>query len=102
MYAVVNHFHFNIPVDKIKEHFLKKGLDIISSFPGFYKFYFIKEDEEQATVIIIWEDENSAQNTSDSLRATWFSQYIRPYLIGNRNTRAGEVVIDYPLNPDDI
>lgn len=93
MFAVVNHLHFNKPVDEVRESVLNGGLPILAGLPGFRDFYFVKSAEDRAIVILLWEDAPSAVNGSNVFGPTWFNDNIIPYLAGEQQRSVGPVIV---------
>ena len=92
MYAVVNHLQFNKPVDDFKENVQNEGMPILSKHAGFIDFHFIKVDEFNAIVVIIWEDATSAMAGAKSFGPTWFATNFKPFLVGAENRSTGEII----------
>lgn len=93
MYAVVNHLQFNKPVDDFKDIVQNDGMPFLSTHAGFIGFHFIKVDEFNAIVLIIWEDATSAQAGAKSFGPTWFATNFKPFLVGAENRSAGEIIV---------
>ena len=93
MYAVVNHLQFNKPVDDFKDIVQKDGMPFLSTHAGFIDFHFIKVDEFNAIVLIIWEDAMSAQAGAKSFGPTWFATNFKPFLDGAENRSTGEIIV---------
>jgi heme-degrading monooxygenase HmoA len=95
MFAIVNHLHFNKPVEDFREDLLKEGLPILSKNEGFIDFHFIKVEEFKAIVIILWKDASSAQAGAKSFGPTWFASNFKPYIVGGENRFVGEVLVSF-------
>ncbi len=92
MYAVVNHLQFNKPVDDFKDKVQNEGMPILSKHAGFIDFHFIKVNEFNAIVVIIWEDAVSAMAGAKSFGPTWFTANFTPFLVGAENRSTGEII----------
>src|SRR5690242_4497994 len=97
MFAVVNHLHFSKPVDEFKQSVEEAGLPLLASFPGFQNFYFVRVDEYDAIVIIIWDSAENAKNGSQKFGPTWFAANFAPYLANasDQQRSMGEVIVPY-------
>ncbi|MBP9502851.1 MAG: hypothetical protein KBF17_11885 [Candidatus Promineofilum sp.] len=93
MFAVVNHLHFNIPVDEIRDTIKNEGAPILAGLPGFRDFYLVKSAEDRAIVILLWEDAPSAVNGSKVFGPTWFNDNIIPYLADEQQRSVGPVIV---------
>jgi heme-degrading monooxygenase HmoA len=95
MFAVVNHLHFNRPVEEFGGPVADSGLPLLSSLPGFRDFYFIKEGEDRGIIIIIWDDGPSAAAGAQAFGPTWFAEHFAPHLASPQQRIAGEVLASY-------
>ncbi len=93
MFAVVNHLHFNKPVDEIRESIMNEGVPILAGLPGFRDFYLVKSAEDRAIVILLWEDGPSAVSGSKVFGPTWFNDNIIPHLAGEQQRSVGPVIV---------
>jgi hypothetical protein len=91
MYAVINHYQLNIPVDQIRPKFEEAG-SLIATLPGFQGTYFVKHAENQATLLIFWDSEADAESANKLMGPTWFATNGAPHLTGPQQRSAGEVV----------
>ena len=92
MFAVVNHLQFNRPVDEFREIVQNDGVPTLSRHGGFVQFQFVKVDEFNAIVLIIWKDGASAAAGAKSFGPTWFATHFKPFLVGPENRSAGEII----------
>jgi hypothetical protein len=92
MFAVVNHLQFTKPVDELKDIVQDNGIPMLSKHPGFIDFHFVKVDEYNAIVLILWRDAESAQTGAKEFGPTWFAAHIRPFLHGGENRSVGEII----------
>ena len=95
MFAVVNHLQFSKPVDDFRVALEKEGLPLLASNKGFIDFHFVKEAEDKAIVLILWEDAASAQAGAKSFGPTWFTANLKPYLVGPELRSVGEVILSH-------
>jgi len=92
MFAVVNHLQFSKPVDEFKDIVQNNGMPFLASHAGFIDFHFVKVDEYNAIVLIIWEGAAAALAGAKSFGPSWFATHFKPYLVGAENRSAGEVL----------
>lgn len=92
MFAVINHLKFTKPVDEFRDIVFNDGMPFLASHAGFIDFHFVKADEFNAVVIIIWSDAASAQAGAKSFGPTWFARHFKPYLEGEENRTTGEII----------
>lgn len=95
MFAVVNHIHLSKPVDELRLPVEKEGLPLLSSFPGFQDFYFVKVDDTHLIFIILWDTAANAQNGAQKFGPTWFAQNVAPFLASDQQRSVGEVIVRY-------
>lgn len=93
MFAVVNHLHLNKPVDEIRVSIEQEGAPLLATFPGFQGFYFVKEAEDRAIVIILWATPADAQSGAQKFGSTWFAQNIAPFLASEQQRSVGPVLV---------
>jgi hypothetical protein len=68
------------------------GILLIESQPGFRGFYFVKNAEDRATVVLLWESASDADNGAKAFGPTWFAKNIAPYLASEQQRSGGEVI----------
>jgi hypothetical protein len=56
MYAVVNHLHLDIPVAQLKPALERTGATLLAEQAGFRAVYFVENDVNHATVILLWDN----------------------------------------------
>ncbi len=95
MFAVVNHLQFSKPVEKFRESLENEWLRLLASNKSFIDFHFVKAADDKAIVLILWEDEESAQSGAKSFGPTWFAKNFKPYLIGPEQRSVDEVILSY-------
>ena len=96
MYAVINHLHVSKPVNEFQATIEQEGLlPLLSSLPGFQKFYFVRVAEDRAVVIILWNTAAEAANGANEIGPTWFAQHIAPHLASEQQRSVGEVIVQY-------
>lgn len=93
MYVVVNHLHLDIPVDELRAAVEQEGAPLLSQLPGFRGFYFVRNGERDATVIIHWESAEAADNGARSFGPTWFAKNIAPHLASEQQRSGGEAIV---------
>jgi heme-degrading monooxygenase HmoA len=93
MYAVINHLHFNKPVDEFRTGVANEGFPLLQSLPGFKDFYFVKVAEDRAIVILMWQDAASAESGAKAFGPTWFAKNFAPYLASEQQRSSGEVIV---------
>jgi heme-degrading monooxygenase HmoA len=94
MFAVVNHLHFDRPVEEFRGA-VAEGMPVLAALPGFKDFYFVKEAEDRGIIIIIWADAASAEHGASSFGPTWFANHIAPHLASPQQRTVGEVLASY-------
>jgi heme-degrading monooxygenase HmoA len=95
MYIVVNHLHFDRPVDGFSAPVANEGLPLLQSLPGFKDFYFVKVTDDRAIVILVWQDAASAYNGAKAFGPTWFDKNLAPYLASEQQRSSGEVLVSH-------
>lgn len=95
MYAVVNHLHFNKPVDEFRSAVANEGLPLLQGLPGFKDFSFVKVADDRAIVILVWQDAASADNGAKTFGPTWFAKNLAPYLASEQQRSSGEVLVSH-------
>lgn len=92
MHAVVNHLHFNKPVDQFREIVASELPPLFASLPGFIDFKFVKVSDDRAIVIIFWQDAATADNGGKVIGPTWFAKNFAPFLASEQQRSTGEVI----------
>ncbi len=92
MYTVVNHLHLDGPIEAFVPSLQSEGLPLLSSMPGFRSFYFVREGDDRAIVVIIWDSLEDAVAGGKEFGSTWFAQNIAPHLAGEQQRTVGEVL----------
>lgn len=95
MYAVTNHLHLTIPVDRLRPGLEQEARSLLENQPGFQGLYFVKNADDQATVILLWETAGDADNGAKAFGPTWFAKNIAPYLASPQQRSVGEVIVQY-------
>lgn len=95
MFAVINQLHLSIPVDKLKPGLELTGIPLLESLPGFHGIYFVKHEDDRATVILLWDSAADAENGAKAFGPTWFAKNIAPFLASDQQRSVGEVIVKY-------
>ena len=95
MFAVINHIHSSKPVNEFKAAVEQELPPLLSSFPGFRDFYFVREGEDRCVAIILWDSAAEAANGAKEIGSTWFNQNVVPYLASEQQRSMGEVLVSY-------
>jgi hypothetical protein len=95
MYAVTNHLHLTIPVDQLQPGLQQEAISLLEHQPGFRALYFVKNTDDQATVILLWETAEDADNGAKTFGPTWFAENVAPYLASAQQRSGGEVIVQY-------
>ncbi len=95
MYAVVNHLQLTKPVDNFLDPLSQEGLPLLANQPGFNDFYFVKVSDNQAILMIVWQDATTADNGTKMFDSTWFAKNMAPYLASQQQRSTGEVLVTY-------
>jgi hypothetical protein len=93
MFAVVNHLHFTKPVDDFRAGIESEGLSILQAQPGFKNLFFVKNNDDHATVILLWKDAASADAGAKVFGPTWFAKNFGPFLAGEQQRTVGPVIV---------
>lgn len=93
MHTVVNHLHFNKPVDEFRAVITDELLPLFTSLPGFREFDFVKVGDDRAIVIIFWQDAVRADNGAKTIGPTWFATNMALFLAIEQQRSTGEVII---------
>jgi hypothetical protein len=94
MYAVVNHLHLDIPVAQLKPELERTGATLLAEQAGFRAVYFVENDVNHATVILLWDDAASANAGAQAFGPTWFREHIAPHLASEQQRSGGEVLVE--------
>lgn len=92
MHAVINHLHLTISLDQLTCAIEQEGAPLLSTLPGFHAVFFVKEADDRAAVIILWDSLEAAVNGSKTFGPTWFAQNIAPHLASEQVRSMGEVL----------
>lgn len=95
MFAVINHLHLSIAVDKLKPGLELTGFPLLESLPGFQSIYFVKHADDRATVILLWDSAANAENGTRIFGQTWFAKNMAPFLASDQQRNVGEVIVRY-------
>ena len=95
MFVVVNHLHFDRPVEEFRAAVRDKGMPLLAAQPGFQDFYLVQETEDRGIVIIFWEDAASAMAGAQAFGPTWFNDNIIPHLASPQQRSAGKVLVSF-------
>ena len=92
MHAVVNRLTLARPIDDELARRAQQELgDLMLASPGFQAFYFVRVSDEEAIIIVLFDDEESLVRGSKQVASPWFKENIQPYLSGTQRV-TGEVV----------
>ena len=94
MYAIVNHLHLDIPVAQLQGELERTGAPLLAQQPGFRGFYFVQNESNRATVILLWADGASAEAGGQAFGPTWFREHIAPHLASEQQRSGGEVLVE--------
>ena len=95
MYAVVNHLHLDIPVAQLQPELERSGAPLLARQPGFRALYFVQNEAQRATVILLWDDAASAEAGAQAFGPTWFREHIAPHLASEQQRSGGEVLVEH-------
>jgi hypothetical protein len=93
MFAVVNHLNLKASVEDVRKAMERDGLKLLSDMPGFRGAYLVQNAETKATVILMWENGQAADNASKTFGPTWFNDNVFPHLASPQERTVGEIVI---------
>jgi hypothetical protein len=93
MHAVINHLHLDIPVEQLRAGVESGLLPLIRQLHGFRAFYYVREAEDRAAAIILWDTAEDAQNGAAIIGPGWFAQNVGPHLASEQVRTVGEVLV---------
>jgi hypothetical protein len=93
VYAVVNHLHLDIPVEQLRPEMERTGVPLLAQQPGFLGLYFVRNEAQRATVILLWEDASAAEAGAQAFGPTWFRTHVAPHLASEQQRSVGEVLV---------
>ncbi len=93
MHAVINHVHLNISIATLIPSIEEEAVPLLISLPGFRGVYIVKEAEDRAAFIILWETQEDAVHGGQVLGPTWFAQHIAPHLASDQVRTVGEILV---------
>jgi hypothetical protein len=96
MYAVVNHLHLSIPVDRIVDGVEREAIPLLKALPGFQGVNLVKVASDRVIVILYWDSAANADDGAKTFGPTWFAKNIAPYLASEQQRSVGELVVRYP------
>lgn len=80
-------------MDDFRDIVRDDGAPILARHDGFVTFHFVKVDDFNAIVIIIWKDIASAQAGAKSFGPTWFATHFKPFLASTEDRSGGEILV---------
>jgi heme-degrading monooxygenase HmoA len=92
MHAVINHLHLNKPVEEVRPGVEKELVPLLRTLSGFRAFYFVREAEDRAAVVILWDRAEDAQQGAAVIGPGWFHQNIAPHLASEQIRSTGDVI----------
>jgi heme-degrading monooxygenase HmoA len=95
MVAVIKHLRFSKPVSEFEAAVEREALPLLSTFPGFRDFSFLRIGEDRAVVIILWASAAEAANGAKEFGPDWFAQNFAPYRAGEQQHSFREVIFQY-------
>jgi hypothetical protein len=93
--VVVNHLRFSIPVDEVAPTVAERFPAAFDAQPGFHAFYFVKEADDRAVVIIVWDSAEAAAAGSAAIGPTVFDEVIVPSLAGPQQRTVGPALVTH-------
>ncbi len=93
MHAVINHLHLDMPVEQLRPKLESGLLPLIRGLSGFRAFYYVKEADDRAAVVILWDTAADAQNGGAIIGPGWFAQNVAPHLASEQVRTVGEVIV---------
>ncbi len=94
----MNHFPLKKPIDdalleKMRDELLPKA----RAYPGVRAYHFIRASDEEAIVVVLFDDLEAEQKSTAELAAPWFAANVGPYVSGPPRRVVGEVVVSSDL-----
>ena len=93
MYAVVNHLDLDVPVEQLQPELERTGVPLLAQQPGFRGLYFVRNEPQRATVILLWDDARSAEAGAQAFGPTWFRAHIAPHLLSEQQRSTGDILV---------
>jgi hypothetical protein len=93
MHAVINHLHLKKPVEELRPGVEKELVPLLRTLSGFRSFYFIREADDRAAVVILWDSAEDAQQAAGVIGPGWFHQNIAPHLASEQLRSTGDVIV---------
>jgi hypothetical protein len=93
--VVVNHMRFNVPVDELVPVVTERFLPAFDALPGFHAFYFVKEADDRAAVVIVWDSVEDAAAGSAALGPTVFDEVVAPHLAAAQERTVGQALVTH-------
>jgi hypothetical protein len=93
--VVVNHMRFNVPVDELVPVVTERFLPAFDAQPGFHAFYFVREADDRAVVVIVWDSPEDAAAGSAALGPTVFNDVVVPRLAAAQERTVGPALVSH-------
>jgi hypothetical protein len=91
--VVVNRLHLSHPVDEIAPSIAERFPPVFDAQPGFHAFYFVKEADDRAVVVIVWDTPEAAAAGAQVIGPTLFDELIVPHLAGPQERTVGPALV---------
>jgi hypothetical protein len=91
--VVVNHLRFDGPVDEVAPTIAERFPPVFDEQPGFHAFYFVKEADDRAVAIIVWDTPEAAEAGAKIVGPTLFDEFIVPRLAAPQERTAGPALV---------
>jgi hypothetical protein len=91
--VVVNHLRFDRPVDEVAPIVADRFPPVFDAQPGFHAFYFVKEADDRAVVVIVWDTPEAAVAGAKVIGPTLFDELIVPRLAGPQERSVGPALV---------
>jgi hypothetical protein len=91
--VVVNHLTLNVPVDELAPMVAERFPAVFDEQPGFHAFYFVKEADDRAAAIIVWDTPEAAEAGARVIGPTLFDEFIVPRLAAPQARTAGPALV---------
>ena len=94
MHIVVNHLTIQDTVDwsKLGAAVEQFQAGVSGKHPGFLGVSLVREGENKAILLVLFQDLESLNDFSRNIAAPWFTEHVKPYLAGPVDRHVGEIV----------
>ncbi len=101
MHIVVNRFTFIAGADwsKLQEAVDEFQAQVSAQRPEFHGVSLVREGENDAIFLVLFDDLESLNDISRNIAAPWFAEHFKPLLAGPVDRHVGEIVAGIMKGP---